>query len=160
MKNRIVKILNTALKVCVIALLVRLFFKEKSSKPSTGDKMTVYYHLLDKWMKLREEEKYISDYMEKHGFKTIAIYGLGDIGRHLEKELENSKTQVLYAINKEARYFAVDLDVYSPESELPPVDAVIVTPVMDYGNICKALKGKVSCPILSIVDVINELSGV
>lgn len=157
--KRVFEILDIVLGLEIIMSLIKQFRSKKTDKKSSNDKMAVYYQLMNKWMKLREENKSISDYMEQHGFETIAIYGMGDIGKHLRKELENSKTQISYAINKEVDYQVVDMDTYSPESEMPPVDAVIVTPVMEYEDICKALTGKMSCPILPITDVINELSG-
>ena len=38
--------------------------------------------------------------------------------------------------------------------------SLIVTPVMDYDNICRNLQEKVLCPVLSIADIMNELLGV
>lgn len=158
MKKVIYKAFNIFLGIGITALLMKQY--RSGLNKSEKDKMTVYYQLMNKWMKLREENKSVSDYMERHGFESIAIYGLGDIGKHLEKELENSSVRVLYAINKYNPYLTIDMDVYSPECELPPVDAVVVTPIMEYDEICKALKGKVACPIISIVDVLNELDEV
>lgn len=152
------EILDIVLGLEIIMSFIKRFRSKKTNEKSGKSKMAVYYQLMNKWMKLHEEKKFISDYMERHGFETIAIYGMGDIGKHLRKELENSKTRVLYAINKEVTYSVIDMDTYSPESEMPPVDAVIVTPVMEYEDICKVLEGKVSCPILPITDVINELA--
>ena len=160
MKKRIFEILNVILGLGIMMSLVKQFGGKKDSTKNKNDKMTVYYQLMNKWMKLREENRTVSEYMEKHGFETIAIYGLGDIGRHLEKELKDSKITVLYAIDRIKDYLLIDLDVYSPESELPPVDAVIVTPVMEFDNIHRILEKKISCPILSMTDVVNELSEV
>lgn len=160
MKKSISEVLNIILGFGLIILLVQRFRKYKSTGKSGSGKMEVYYHLMDKWMKLKEEDKSIADYMEQHEYKSVAIYGLGDIGKHLERELEKSKIEVKYAIDRAGAYLTIDLDVYSPESELPPVDAVIVTPVMDYDNICRNLQEKVLCPVLSIADIMNELLGV
>lgn len=160
MKKRVFEVLKVTLGIEIILLLVKLLRNRKLNTSSSNDKMAVYYNLMNKWMMLREENKSISDYMERHGFQTIAIYGLGDIGKHLKKELQSSNIVIKYAIDKETAYLTTDLDVYSPKAELPLVDAVIVTPVMDYDEICKTLGEKVSYPILSITDVINELLGI
>lgn len=157
MKKRLPELLNILLGTGIICLCIKQFGNKKVSVKGSGDKMAVYYRLMDKWMKLKEENRSISDYMEQHGFQTIAIYGLSDIGKHLEKELEKSQVTVKYAIDRAGAYLTIDLDVYSPESELPPVDAVIVTPVMEYNDICKNMKKKVSCPVLSVLDIINEM---
>ena len=157
MKKKLLELLNILLGAGIIFLSIKQFWKTKTSVKGSSDKMTVYYRLMDKWMRLKEENRLISDYMQQHGLKTIAIYGLGDIGKHLEKELEKSQVTVKYAIDRAGAYLTIDLDVYSPESELPPVDAVIVTPVMEYNDICKNLKKKVSCPVLSVLDIIHEM---
>ena len=157
MKKRLSELLNILLGVGIIFVSMKQFGNKKTSAKGNSDKMAVYYRLMDKWMKLKEENMPISDYMEQHGFQTIAIYGLSDLGKHLEKELEKSQITVQYAIDRAGVYLTIDLDVYSPESELPPVDAVIVTPVLEYNVICNNLQKKVSCPVLSLSEIINEM---
>lgn len=158
MKKRISEIWSVLLGTGVIVLAVKLLREKRTGNKNGGDKMSVYYKLMHKWMKLREENKSVSDYMERHGFHTVAIYGLGDIGKHLAWELRNASTAVAYAIDRGGAYLTMDIDVYAPESKLPPVDAVLVTPVMEYEDICSTLKEKVSCPVLSILEVIDELT--
>lgn len=160
MEKRIFKIMEMVLGIGIAAFIIRWFGSRFVDKKSSGERMKVYYNIMNKWMKLREEHKSIAEYLEGQGIQTVAIYGLGDMGKHLEKELEDSKITVKYAINKDAAYLILDLDVYSPDRDLPPVDAVIVTPVMEYDEICRGLREKVSCPILSIADVINASLGI
>ena len=47
--------------------------------------------------------------------------------------------------------------VVSPDSELEEVDVILVTPVTSYGEIKQRLVKKVSCPVISIEDILYEV---
>ena len=140
------------LVACVSAALV--FQKNRKEQDKTNDKYFIYYNLLNKWMKQKEKDVLIAEKLKQKGIKEIAIYGMGDIARHLQHELRNTDVTVKYAIDK-SELSVIDIDTYLPDSELPQVDAVIVTPVLEYENICKFLKQKISCPVICIADLIE-----
>lgn len=151
------KILN----MCIIffsgawAVFLIRQFKKKSSKNVARDKYFLYYDVLNKWMKQKENGVSVAETLMQRGIHEIAIYGMADMGRHLQCELVGTDIVIKYAIDRS--FFVVsDLDVYLPDSELPQVDAVIVTPVFDYESIRNHLKQKLSCPILSLADLFGE----
>mgnify|MGYP002509543375 CR=1 FL=1 len=126
---------------------------QKNEKAEKPDKWGTYYHILNDWMKLKENGGSIEQALKEKNIKSVAIYGMGDLGRHLVKDLENTNIEVKYAIDRS--FFAIsDIDIYEPESELPNVDAVIVTPVCEYENIRRDLEEKLSCIFLSIGDLV------
>ncbi len=45
----------------------------------------------------------------------------------------------------------------SPEDELPDVDAVIVTAITFFDEIEEKLTEKISCPVLSLEDILYEV---
>ena len=107
-------------------------------------------------MKQKEQGISVAEKLERQNIHEVAIYGMGDLGKHLVYELTNAKITVKYAIDRS--FFAVsDLDVYLPDSELPNVDAIIVTAILDYESIRSNLEQKVFCPILSIADLFNTI---
>lgn len=127
-------------------------YKRQNRKGKETDKYFQYYDVLNRWMKQKERGISITEKLQRQGIKEVAIYGMGDLGQHLLYELTNTDIVIKYAIDRS--FFAVgDLDIYLPDSELPQVDAVIVTPILDYESICDCLREKLTCPILSIADL-------
>lgn len=156
MKNR--KMLRCImLLACTSAALV--FKRNRREQDKTNDKYFIYYNMLNKWMKQKEKEVLIAEKLKQKGIKEIAIYGMGDIARHLQHELKDTDVTVKYAIDK-SKLSVIDIDTYLPDSELPQVDAVIVTPILEYEYICKFLKHKISCPVICIADLIDGLGGI
>lgn len=154
MKNRITK---SQIFILIGIVTIGLWGKyyKRSRKQKNKDKISFYYDILNKWMKLKENNVSIAERLKEKGIETIAIYGMGDIGKHLEKELENSDILVKYAIDR-SYYAIIDLDVYDPESEMPPVDAIIVTPVFEFEDICRSMKERMNCKIWSIADIVSD----
>ena len=76
-------------------------------------------------------------YFEKNGYFQIAVYGMSDLGIYLLEELEASRVQIVYGIDRQAEKAAekiatgrlVGIPVYKPEDELPEADVIIVTAV-------------------------------
>lgn len=73
-------------------------------------------------------------------------------------ELKDCGVEVKYAVDKNADSIYADLDVHLPDEELPKVDVVVVTAVYFFDEIYNNLMDKVSCPIVSLEDVIYEIS--
>lgn len=138
----------------VMATVGGKFLLHNKKETSSQDKFGAYYDVLNKWMKLKENNQTIEDRLKEMGIKTIAIYGMGDLGHHLIKDLENSDIEVKYAIDRS--FLAIsEIDVYEPDADMPLVDAIVITPVFDYENICKKLQTKMDCKLLSIGDLVG-----
>ena len=108
------------------------------------------------WLKRKQKGESLADYFEKGGYKKIAIYGMHYLGESLLSELEDSNIKVICAIDKHAELRYTDIPLYKPEEEIPEVDAVVVTAFFFFDEIEEILREKVSCPILSIEDIIYE----
>lgn len=129
----------------------------KKGKNKTDDKVykfKLYYNVLNQWLMNKQEGKSVSEYFEVNGYDTIAIYGMGELGCRLYEELKNSNINIAYAIDKEAGSPYSNIEVYSLEDDLQPVDVIIVSAIFAFDQIKKELKKKVDCPIISLEDVI------
>lgn len=116
------------------------------------------YLLMNQWVRKKQEQKELAEYLQRMGCRQIALYGMGLVGETVYQELKNSAVTVLYAIDKEVTNMGeYGIKVVHPEEELEPVDAIIVTPVFYYNSINKMLSEKVSCPVYSIDELINAL---
>ena len=119
-------------------------------------KFQEFYSILLQWVHLHNEGKSIGKYLKVCGYNTIAIYGMKELGEELLYELKESEVEVKYVIDKNADDLYVDKDMYRPDEELEPVDAVIVTAVHWFHEIEEDMRKKLECPILSLEDVIYD----
>lgn len=103
------------------------------------------------------KEKVIINYIEKKGYKTIAVYGLGDVGKKVLSELEESSVKILYCIENGTGNCDSKYSVIRECDELSAVDAVIVTPIFYFDQIAKSLQQKGLKNIISIEDIIYRV---
>lgn len=115
-----------------------------------------YWKILHKWLLLKEANKSLSVYLEKNGYYKIAIYGMGMLGKHLIKELEQSNIQICYGIDQYANSMKSNIPVVSVDGIAEPVDAIVVTVTYDFQNIKKMLEKKYNYRVISLEYVIEE----
>ena len=96
-------------------------------------------------------------YFEKNNYKTVAIYGMKELGERLYDELKDSDVAVKYFIDKNAGELYADVDILTPDDELEPVDAIVVTATYYFDDIEETLGEKVEYPIVSLEDIIYEV---
>lgn len=130
---------------------------ETQRQKGLADKHLALYLMMNQWVKVKQENKSIADYLEQNGYKEVAIYGMNYAGETLYSELMGTGVKVKYAIDKSADQKYAEVDVISPEDELPDVDAVIVTAITFFDEIEEKLAEKISCPILSLEDILYEV---
>lgn len=158
------------MKKGVVAVLATLFgaaagaagsgyLKQKAvdQKTQKVDKFKGYYSMLNQWLTLKQEGKSLEKYFVDNGYKNIAIYGMGEMGNRLYDELKGSSIKVAYAVDQNAASTYSELEVIEPEDELKEVDVLIVTATFAFDEIEKELSDKVTCPIVSLEDVVYEV---
>ncbi|MBO5032042.1 MAG: glycoside hydrolase family 99-like domain-containing protein [Lachnospiraceae bacterium] len=117
-----------------------------------------YLDILDKWLYLHKKRLFISDVLRKKNIKTIAIYGVGKLGKHLWEELYDSDVEVVCAIDRNRGKNLGNLKIHSIDQDIPQVDAVIIAVSFDTERIFHDLSKKKSCNnvIMTIEELINE----
>ncbi|MBU5477601.1 hypothetical protein KQI69_00080 [Eubacterium sp. MSJ-13] len=142
----------------------KLFSKEnKSQDNSKITRLNSYYTILSQWMTNKLEDKKSSEYLEKQNIKTVAIYGMGNLGELLYQELKPSDIEVKYFVDKNAEklYYGIDeLPIVSVEklNDVDGVDAIIVTPTFAYDSIEENIKSVLAdCKILSLEDIVFDM---
>jgi Lactate dehydrogenase and related dehydrogenases len=108
------------------------------------DKFKKYYQLLNCWIAHDNNGDSIENYFINNGYKSIAIYGSGEIGTRLYEKLRNIGIKVCYFIDEKASDISFEnnnIQVYPMEEviTLEKVDVVIITPVHQYEKISKKL---------------------
>ncbi|KAB1438651.1 hypothetical protein [Candidatus Galacturonibacter soehngenii] len=120
------------------------------------DKFRLYYEVLNKWLKVEFDHYNIEDYFVERGYKTIAIYGMGELGNRLYERLDNSSIVVSYGIDRDPTLAFADLDIlaFDEEERFEGVDCIVVSSVNAYDSIKKELRNKCDCDIISLEDVV------
>lgn len=114
------------------------------------------------WFVLKQKGVNISSVLESKGIEKLAIYGMHTLGNILAEELDGTSIVVKCGIDKNCVFKDVKIPVVKPDDCLEAVDAVIITPMMDYCEIRKTLESKMDCQVISLEDIIGwgfELEG-
>lgn len=120
-------------------------------------KMTLFYQVLNRWLTIRQEGKSLTEYFKRNNYKTVAIYGMKELGERLYDELKDSGVTVKYIIDKNASDVYANEDVITPDEDLEPVDVIVVTAIYYYNEIEEMLLEKVDYPIVSLEDIVYEV---
>ena len=122
-----------------------------------SNKHLTLFQMMNQWVRVKQEGKNLSSYLEEKGYKKIAIYGMSYAGATLIEELKGTNVKALYGIDKNADNIYADIDVFSMEDDLPKVDAVVVTAITFFDEIEGKLSKKLDCPIISLEDILYEV---
>lgn len=120
-------------------------------------KFRVYYDLTRKWVEAYQLGKSLEELLLNKKYENVAIYGMGDVGYLLFRELESSKIKVKYGIDKATIGRGINLQIVAPSSDMEKVDAIIVTAIFAFDEIKAMLESMVSYPVVSLDDLIYEL---
>ena len=129
----------------------------KKDPVSSSDLYPWGFSMLDKWLQIRNKNLGLESYFHDNNMQTVAIYGIGVLGRRLIEQLKLDGITISYGIDKRKSEINIDgIQVYAPWDELPAVDVVVVTPIYFY-EIEELLQGKFGAwqNIVSIEDIIN-----
>lgn len=119
-------------------------------------KQRAMFLLMNQWVNLKQDKRNLAEYFQKNGYKKIAIYGMGPIGLRLVKELKDSSIEVSYGIDQNSDNIFSSIRVVKMDDGIVGVDAVVVTVIKEFDVIREALLEKLTCPVVSIEDVLNE----
>lgn len=131
--------------------------KEVKKKEDMSRKHLALFLMMNQWVKVKQEGKYLASYFVKNGYQNIAIYGMSYAGEALLNELKGTEIQVAYGIDQNAGSVYSDIDIVSSESNLREVDAIVVTAITFFEQIEEMLADKVQCPVISLEDILYEV---
>lgn len=110
-----------------------------------------FYIFMRNWVEFHQSGGSIADKLLQENISTVAIYGAGKHGIMLYNELKSTGVKAAYWIDKNRRTETVEgYPVIDLEGELPPVDAVIVTPYREFQTIENLLREKTKARIIPL----------
>lgn len=158
MKKKVMSLLlGTAGTISGFAGGMYLAGKETSKTEDKRKKMVEFYNLLLEWLSVKQQGKNLTSYFIKNNYKTVAIYGMKELGERLYYELKDSDIQVKYAIDKKADDIISDVTILNPDDSLEPVDVVVVTAIHYFDEIESELSGAIDADIVSLEDVVFNI---
>lgn len=129
-----------------------------SAREAALEKYIQFYRVMTKWIDMKLSNKRIVDYLEKHNYKSVSIYGFSDLGKLLYKELLSSAVEVVNILdNQYLKNNYSDLKVCVPKEGTCDVDCVIVTAIYYYNEIEAQLKGMGYKNVLSLQKIVEEI---
>lgn len=154
----IITLLIVLTGICIYTIIIQK--KHIKQIENMSSRYSMYYKLLNQWMKNKAQNKKITDYLMDNGIKTIAIYGMGEVGQLLYEELKGEQVQVLYFIESaggnsiEDRYGKRVIGVKEINLQ-EKADAIIITPIYNFENIYNDIVDEnVGTIVLSLEDII------
>lgn len=155
--SRVVTLLTEAQKGEISKELCALTERLNNLSMVRGREYTILM-VLSKWLNMRQNGTDMGEVLDAKGYKAIAIYGYGHLGKLLYRELQYSESacNVVCVIDKFlASHEGNECLIVSPDSFSQKVDAVIVTAVSDFDLIKKQYERDI--PYLSLKDLIEDV---
>lgn len=156
MKDTLICIAGISFLILLIKYIVQCYRLKEAQRDAI--KYEALYKLLAQWLETKQNGLSLKALLCQKGYTSVAIYGVYLLGERLLDELRDMGVDVLYGIDRKKRDTQENLPVYLPSEELPPVDVIIVTSIVDYAIIKQELQKKVEYPIVALDDLICELS--
>jgi hypothetical protein len=142
---------------------VFLFDYEKSEIERLNDKCNKYnnfFKVFERMLNLQLDGKFISKYILDKKYKSVAIYGLGVVGKSLVKVLENESINIVYGIDRdEYKDRSFKFPVYTLQEKLENIDLVIVTVEDEYSQIKSELEKLVKADIVKVSYLLGVSEG-
>lgn len=124
------------------------------------DKYYIYYSVMNQWMYNWEQGMRVINYFKKNNYRTLAIYGMRDLGFHLLEQLKDSSVKVAYGIDRSDNIILPadyqGLIIKKPSDVLEVVDVMVVTAIVDFEEIKRHMLKKVQCDVVSLEEVVCE----
>lgn len=130
--------------------------KEKKNIIWKSNRNNANYLFMNNWLQMKQKGFNLVNVLKKKKYNSIAIYGTSYIGERLYDELEDTDIIVKYGIDGVKKGKWKGIKVFSPEENLPIVDAIVVTAIYSYDEIVNDLAGKVNAVITSVENLLKE----
>lgn len=111
-----------------------------------------------KWLMVKQKGHRLSEYFEQKGIKSIAIYGMADMGKRLYDELEESDIEIRYLLDKAPKQMDKILTFSSPDQERLETDAIIVTVALAEKQIIDELMEQGYEKVIGLSEVLGSFN--
>ncbi|WP_341875760.1 GNAT family N-acetyltransferase [Defluviitalea saccharophila] len=128
--------------------------------PNVDSRYKQYYHLLNKWIMVKNQNRTVLGYLKNRGIEKVAIYGLGELGKRLYEEISNASEVIQFFIDNNKQEYWNNIRVIKTDDikKMEKVDLIIITPIYNYQDIIKEFETYgYNANIVSLEYIINEI---
>lgn len=133
----------------------RKFIKKYAELDGNIYKYQLYFITACKWIHINQQKCSIRHWFLKHNYKSVIIYGIGELGKLLIYELEKTDVNVVCGVDQNDLKVS-GIQIMKPDDSIPSADVIIVTPIFCYERIKKMLQIKTNCRIVSVEQLFAE----
>ena len=137
--------------------ILKLSGSSQSSHNALEDelkKSREFYSVMYKWLKLKNNGNSIEGYFKTHGFRSVAIHGMRELGELLYDELQGvDDVRVECCIDRDMEGSYKGTPIIRPPDQFE-ADVIVVTVVHYYFEIEDDLLKRRNCRVVSIEDVL------
>lgn len=148
--------------------ITRLIKWEEESKNdiyNAKEKFRIYYQLTLRWLNNDADGKKVKQYLHNKNISRIAVYGNGDFGNILRNQLQKDDTVEIVCFidrsrgrrNQSSGQIPV-IDIGEVGDWKDMIDAIIVTPILEFEAIKKDIEKNINTEIISLQSIIYESS--
>lgn len=124
------------------------------------EKSLAKFHLCMNWIRIHHQGKGINNLFQDSVYKTVAVYGMGDIGMIAYEEIRKcGSIETVYGIDQGTPLVPKDMKcfrLHEVEKGMKP-DAVIITVLAGEEKIEEDLQKHFSCDIYRIADILKGM---
>ena len=111
--------------------------------------------ILYRWIRLQQSGIRIEQLFQNRNIKNIAIYGYDMLAEILVYELDRSHISIKGIIDRRGDRININFPAFTlPQAIDLDIDSVVVCPVDDYQKIIADIEKYLTCPIVTMEDVV------
>lgn len=118
------------------------------------------YNAMLQWVVAFQHGNNMASFLERKGYKKIAVYGMNDIGNCLVREIIRSdELELLYTIDQgnPKLYFDVKCFKLDDIMSMKKPDIIIVALPYLYEKIKDEIREKTNCNTVSVTEIVYEM---
>lgn len=153
MKNKV--LLEIAgIEICLAG--IRHYYKNRNKK--NQDRYFQWYKVLYQWIVIQQDGEKITNYFKKQNYKRVAIYGAGELGKLLLRELDNTDIEIPFLIDQNAgSVTAFGKNIVTLKEVREDVDAIVVSVIDKFDAIKADVEKYVNIPVVSLEEILFSL---
>lgn len=113
--------------------------------------------IFNRWLSACRSGWRTVEFFRRYGYSTVALYGMGLLGRQLYEELAESGLQIVYYIDRAEVPGADRIPRVLPEEEWPEADCIVITAVAEFDTLYDMARRKSSGAVIDIRELFEDL---
>ena len=129
---------------------------EEKNKNSSYMKSARVLEPVLKWLEIRQKGHSLEEYFRSNDIRSIAVYGMGELGCRLYDELEDSDIEIKYLIDINPNGMDKVLEFTSLDNEKVDVSAIVVTVISQERQIIDEIRMRGYSKVIGLSEIINS----